>query len=244
MKLLLLAGSGEARELAALLACEEGLETIASLAGSTRAPLDLAVPVRVGGFGGRAGFEAFLDAESIDVVIDATHPFAARISRRTAEVCRERALPNLQLLRPAWQPGPGDNWNFIDSESEAADHIPSGATVFLGTGRQTLMRYANLADRTLICRRIDAPRKPFPFANGEYLLGRPPFSIEEEMALFRARHIDWLVVKNAGGELSRSKLDAARALGLPVLMVNRPPPPRCERVQTVAQALAWLRALR
>ncbi len=244
MNLLLLAGSGEARTIAHALAKMEGVSTIASLAGATRAPMDLGVPMRVGGFGGRAGFEAFLEAERIGAVLDATHPFAGRISRRTADVCRQRDLPLLQLLRPAWQPGPGDRWIFIDNESEAAGHIPEGATVFLATGRQTLLRFANLTGRYLICRRIDTPRRPFPFENGEYLMGRAPFSVEEEIALFRERGVDWLVVKNSGGDGSRPKLEAARALGLPVLMINRPPPPSgVARVETVEEALQWVRGL-
>ncbi len=244
MKLLLLAGSGEARRLAQHFSTMEGLDPVASLAGTTREPLDLEIPTRVGGFGGRVGFEAFLEAEEIAAVLDATHPFAGRISRRTADVCRNRKLPYLQVLRPEWVPQSGDNWIFIDNESEAVDYIPKGATVFLGTGRQTLMRYANLAGRTLICRRIDTPRHAFPFENGEYLVGRPPFSVEQEVELFTRRKIDWLVVKNAGGELSRTKLEAARRLGLPVLMINRPPPPAgAKRVASVKAALQWVEDL-
>ncbi len=243
MNLLLLAGSGEARTIARALAGMEGVNTIASLAGTTRAPMDLGVPTRVGGFGGRVGFEAFLEAERIDAVLDATHPFAGRISRRTADVCRHRDLPCLQVLRPPWRPGPGDRWIFIDNESEAAGHIPEGATVFLATGRQTLLRFANLAGRYLICRRIDAARQPFPFENGEYLVGRGPFTVAEEIALLRARGVEWLVVKNSGGAGGWPKLEAARALGLPVVMINRPPPPPAvTRVETPQAALAWVRA--
>ncbi len=244
MNLLLLAGSGEARAIAHGLAGMAGVSTIASLAGATRAPMDLGVPTRVGGFGGRVGFEAFLEAERIDAVLDATHPFAGRISRRTADVCRHRDLPCLQVLRPEWRPGPGDRWIFIDNESEAAEHIPKGATVFLATGRQTLLRFANLAGRYIICRRIDEARQPFPFENGEYLVGRGPFSVAEEIALFKARGVDFLVVKNSGGEGSRPKLEAARALSLPVVMINRPPPPAgVARVETPEAALQWVREL-
>ncbi len=243
MKLLLLAGSGEARRLAGQLAGEPGVTAIASLAGATRAPIDLPIARRVGGFGGAVGFKAWLEAEKIDAVLDATHPFAARISARSAAICRARGLSFLHLSRPPWQPGPGDRWHFVDDETQAAAHIPEGAVVFLGTGRKTLMRFANLSGRQLICRRIDTPKNPFPLANGEYLLGRPPFSITQEIELFERLKIDWLVVKNAGGETSRSKLDAARALGLPVLMIKRPAPPDALRVETVAQAMAWVRRL-
>jgi len=239
-RLLLLAGTGEARQLAGRLAGRPGLSVTASLAGTTREPADLPVPMRVGGFGGRAGFEAFLDAEGIEVVIDATHPFAHRISARTAEVCRDRGLAYLQLLRPEWRPGPGDRWTFITREDEAAVHVPPGATVFLATGRQSLPDFANLAGRDLICRQIDPPDAPFPFGNGRYLVGRPPFSVEDEKRLFTELGVDVLIVKNAGGAASRTKLDAARALGIPVVMIRRPPQPEAARVATVDEALAWL----
>ena len=119
---------------------------------------------------------------------------------------------------------------------------PPGATVFLATGRQTLERFANL-DARLICRRIDALRGPFPLPNGEWMVGRPPFAVEDEVALFRRLGVDWLIVKNAGGEASRSKLDAARILRIPVGMLARPPQPDCARVETVEQAMAWIRSL-
>jgi precorrin-6A/cobalt-precorrin-6A reductase len=112
--------------------------------------------------------------------------------------------------------------------------------VFLATGRQTLEAFAGLADCRLICRQIDPPDGPFPFPNGAYLLGRPPFSIADEVGQFTRLGVDWLVVKDAGGAASRTKLDAARDLGLPVLMIRRPPQPEAERVETVAAALDWL----
>lgn len=239
MTLLLLAGTGEAQRLAQALA-ERGVRTIASLAGATRAPRDLPIAVRSGGFGGDAGFESYLDTEGITAVLDATHPFAARITHRTARICAARGLPYCLLLRPAWQPEPGDRWTYIDAEEQAAEYIPEEATVFLATGRQTLERFAGLAPRTLYCRQIDPPDGPFPFEGGEFLIGRPPFSVEGELRLFQELGIDWLVVKNAGGAPSRTKLTAARQLGIPVLVINRPPPPPgALRVTTVAAALDW-----
>jgi len=244
VRLLLLAGTGEARELARELAAIPEVAAIASLAGATRQPLDLDLPTRVGGFGGRAGFEAFLKAERIAAVLDATHPFADRISRRTADVCRARGLPCLQLLRPPWTPAPGDRWTCVDHEGAAAEHIPEGATVFLATGPQHLERFANLSGRRLICRRIDPPRAPFPLPGGEYLVDRPPFTVADEIALMRKRGIDWLVTRNSGGQGSRPKLEAARMLGLPVLMISRPaPPPGVTPVESVEKALAWVRSL-
>lgn len=237
MTLLILGGTGEGRRLAEALA---GRDAIVSLAGATRAPGRLSLPTRIGGFGGHAGFIRFLEEAGITSVLDATHPFACRITERTARVCARKGLPYLQLLRPPWVPVAGDRWTEIACEEEAAEHIPMGATVFLGTGRQTLDRFSNLVGRRVICRQIDPPDGPFPFAGGEYLVGRPPFSVADELALFRDSAIDWLVVKNAGGETSATKLTAARKLGLPVLMIARPAGGDWPVVSTVREALDWV----
>ena len=237
MTLLLLAGTGEAKRMAAAL---KGRDVVASLAGVTRDPVPLPLPTRVGGFGGADGFRAYLEQVSISAVLDATHPFASRITRRTATICAERGLPFTQFLRPPWVPEEGDQWADIAREEDAAQHIPSDATVFLGTGRQTLDRFANLAGRRVICRQIDPPDGPFPFVGGEFLVGRPPFSVDDEVALFARLGVDWLVVKNAGGSPSRTKLTAARQLGIKVLMLARPPKGNWPVVATVPEALAWV----
>jgi precorrin-6A/cobalt-precorrin-6A reductase len=242
MTLLLLAGTGEAIAIAQALSA--GLmPVIASLAGATRLPRDLNVPTRAGGFGGDEGFRAYLREAGITAVLDATHPFAARISWRSARICQEEGLPYCQLLRPEWAPEAGDKWVMIESEEAAAEHIAPGSTVFLATGRQTLDRFANLGACRLICRQIDPPDRAFPFANGEFLVGRPPFSVEEERHLFKELNIDWLVVKNAGGEAPRSKLIAARQLGISVAMIKRPPQPEAVKVASVEAALDWVKAL-
>lgn len=240
MTLLLLAGTGDARRIAMRL---NGVDAIASLSGATRDPEALPIPTRSGGFGGEAEFARYLDDAGITAVLDATHPYAARITARTAKVCQSRGIPFLQFLRPGWIPEPGDNWTEIACEEDAAKHVPPGATVFLGTGRQTLERFANLAGCHVICRQIDPPSGPFPFAGGEFLIGRPPFSVDDEVALFSRRNIDWLVVKNAGGAASRTKLTAARLLGIPVLMLARPPKGNWPIVDTVDAAMDWVRAL-
>lgn len=242
-RLLLLAGTGEARRLAGALAGMEGVRATASLAGATRTPEALALPTRHGGFGGREGFRAYLRDEGVTAVLDATHPFAIRMTRRTADVCAEEGVAYAQLLRPEWAPGPGDDWVFFDREDEVAGFVPEGATVFLGTGPQGLARFANLRGRRVICRRIDPPQGPFPFPGGEWQLGRPPFSVEDEVALFSRLGIDWLVVKNSGGDASRSKLDAARALGIKVALMRRPAQPQAMRFETVEAALEWVRGL-
>ncbi len=242
MTLLLLAGTGEAQQIARHLA-ERDRPVIASLAGATRAPRDMPVAVRSGGFGGDAGFCAFLQEADISAVLDATHPFAARISNRTARICAGAQIPYCYVLRPGWTAQSGDRWTMVDREEDVERHIAKGLTVFLATGRQTLDRFANLTGRRLICRQIDPPDREFPFENGRFLIGRPPFSVAQETALFRDLQIDWLVVKNAGGMASATKLTAARDLGLEVAMINRPVPPDAPIVPSVAAALAWVDAL-
>ncbi|MCA8878731.1 MAG: cobalt-precorrin-6A reductase [Rhodobacteraceae bacterium] len=240
MRLLLLAGTSDARAVAEGLATRAGLSAIASLAGATRAPGDLPIPSRTGGFGGDDAFADWLRAHGIGAVIDATHPFAHRISSRTARICAALDLPHLHLLRPPWRPGPGDIWHEVADEAAAASLIPPGSTVFLATGRQTLDRFAGLRDCRVICRQIDPPDGPFPFPGGEFLVGRPPFSENDEAALFRRLAVDWLVVKNAGGMASRTKLDAARRLGLPVAVIARPSQPECLTVPDATSALLWV----
>ncbi|MFQ6548098.1 cobalt-precorrin-6A reductase [Aestuariibius sp. 2305UL40-4] len=242
MKVLLLAGTAEARELAAQMAAAE-INGVASLAGAVRRPAMPDLPARVGGFGGAEGFADYVRNEGIGAVVDATHPFAHRISARSQRVCGDLGVPYLQLLRPAWQAGRGDNWREVDREEDVVGLIPSGATVFLATGRQTLERFAGLKDCDVIARQIDPPDGPFPFPGGRFLVGRPPFSVEDEVALFRDLGVDWLVVKNAGGAPSRSKLDAAKLLEIPVAMIARPPQPPGAKMETVEEAMAWLTTL-
>lgn len=242
MTVLVLAGTSEGKEIATSLATL-GIKAVASLAGATRSPKSLDLPTRVGGFGGEDGFLAFLKDEKITAVIDATHPFAAIITERTARICKDTGMPYLQVLRPAWRAKAGDNWTEIAREEDAAAFIPQGATVFLGTGRQTLDRFSGLEGRRVICRQIDPPTAPFPFEGGEFLIGRPPFPVAREKALFQSLGIEWIVVKNAGGDASATKLTAARDLGIPVLMIARPVMPDAPRVETVAGAVNWAQSL-
>lgn len=238
MTVLVLAGTSEAR---AVLEYLQGQDVIASLAGVTRAPAGLPVPTRVGGFGGAEGLHRYVTEQNICGLIDATHPFAAKMTQTAAKVCADLKLPHVILQRPKWEPVAGDDWHFVDAISEIPMLIPKGAAVFLGTGRQTLSEFACLEGRRLLARVIDPPITPFPFENGEFLVGKPPFPMAEEIALFQEKYVDWLVVKNAGGQKSRTKLDAARALRIPVVMINRPALPRAKVVETVAETLKWIR---
>ncbi|MFB1025537.1 MAG: cobalt-precorrin-6A reductase [Octadecabacter sp.] len=246
MTLLLLAGTGDAKRIAWGLA-DSNVKVIASVAGATRTPDPLPVPTRIGGFGGEDGFRSYLRDAVITAVLDATHPFAAQISDRTARICGELGLPYAQVSRPVWTPEDGDNWTAIAAPADAVNHIANGSTVFLATGRQTLAEYANLAGRRIMVRVIDPPTAPLPFEGGEFIIGRPPFTQASEAALFRALGVTHLVSKNAGGQGGRAKLDAARELGLPVLLLDRPktaPQIRSpQQLVSVQDALLWVSSL-
>lgn len=241
MRLLLLAGTREARQIARTLSGESGLTLTASLATSERRPQDYGWPVRIGGFGGEAAFRAYLAEERVDAIIDATHPFAARMAERAARVAREMGLSYVRFLRPAWIPEQGDRWTCVDDESEVARHVPEGSTVFVAIGRRELSKLGNLGNRTLICRVREPTSDAFPFPNGRFLYQEAPFSVAEEVDLFRQLGVDWIVERNAGGDGSLPKIEAARELGLPVAMVRRPPQPEGATMSTVAETVDWVR---
>lgn len=234
VRVLVLAGTAEARELCARLPGE----VLASLAGAVRRSLAQGVPTRVGGFGGEDGFLRVLKEERIGAVVDATHPFAARITARTVTVCAREGIPYLRLERPGWTAGPGDRWVWVDGAAEAVALIPAGAAVFLATGRQSVADYAGLSG-PVWCRVIDPPEQAFPLARGGWVVGRPPFAVADEVALFRWLGVEWIVAKDSGAVEAEGKLAAARELGLPVAMIRRPAPVG-PRVETVEAALDWV----
>jgi len=238
--LLLLAGSGEAHDLASELAGRPDWRVSASLVLEPRVAGPLAVPTRQGGFGGDAGFAQFLAEEAVDAVLDATHPFAARISARTHRICAEQGVPHVQLLRPAWRAGPGDDWCEVADEAAANAMICPGQNVFTTTGRATLDGFAGFPGAQLFVRRLrdtgDAPK----LKNVTYVIDQGPFSVDHEIQVFKDLGINVLIAKNSGGASSRTKLDAARAMGLPVILIRRSPPSGAAQVQTVAQALDWI----
>ncbi|MDG1532556.1 MAG: precorrin-6A/cobalt-precorrin-6A reductase [Paracoccaceae bacterium] len=237
--LLILAGSGEARTLSAALAKRSDLRVTLSFVTPPRIKHTPNVEIRLGGFGGADGFVAFLKDAKIDAVIDATHPFATQIAHRTAQICTDRGVPHLKIMRPGWLPDPDDNWISVSSAEEAANEITPDKVVFVASGRQTLPALSKCVAQ-LICRQIDPPDGPFPFANGEYLQATPPFSVKDEVDLFKERGVQMLMVKNAGGAASRSKLIAAQQLGITVLMIERVPPPNCKIVETIEEAEVWI----
>ncbi len=244
MRLLLLAGTSEARHLAAALNQVRGVTLMASVAGGARAPASLGAATRIGGFGGDEGFATYLEREAIGAVLDATHPFSVGISHRSARICGVQGVPYAQLLRPSWRPGAGDRWHFAEDEARAASRIPEGGRVLVATGQQRLDAFGPMPGRRVYVRQIEsAPPGDPPFADGHWLVGDPPFSVADETALLRGLAIDWLIMRNAGGSASRSKLDAARELGIEVAMIRRPLQPEAIRLESVAAALAWVRKL-
>lgn len=240
-RLLILGGTGEAAALAeAAHAAFPDLTVISSFAGRTASPRALPGRTRVGGFGGADGIESFLRQERIDLVIDATHPFAATISAHAAAACAATGTPRLLLLRLPWQPGPGDRWLEVADMAEAARLVAKPARrVFLTVGPGDLAAFAGLTRVFFLVRLIQPPREPLPLADHGLVVARPPFSLEEERTLIARHRIDTLVTKQSGGG-SEAKLAAAREVGAAVVMIRRPEKPAGERVATVAEAMAWL----
>jgi precorrin-6A/cobalt-precorrin-6A reductase len=239
MTVLVLGGTSEARALAAALAGQPGLRVISSLAGRVSSPALPAGEVRMGGFGGAAGLAAYASAEGVGAVVDATHPFAETISANAVEACAQAGLPLLRLARPGWARRDGDDWHDAGSLEQAAAMLPGlGTRVFLTTGRQGLAAFAALQEWFLI-RCVDPPSGPLP-ARHEVLLARGPYQREAERALMTRFGIDVLVTKNSGGPLTAGKLDAARELQIPVVMVARPPDRAAVSVPEVADAFKWI----
>jgi precorrin-6A/cobalt-precorrin-6A reductase len=219
---LVLGGTAEARVLAAELAGRPGLRVISSLAGRVRNPALPAGEVRIGGFGGVDGLAGWAQAEGVDAVVDATHPFAETISAHAVGACAQAGLPLLRLARPGWDAQEGDDWRDARSLADAAAMLPAlGARIFLTTGRQGLAAFAGLDRLWFLIRCVDPPSGPMP-AGREVLLARGPYPREAELALMRRFAVDVLVSKNSGGSLTAGKLAAARELGIPVVMVRRP----------------------
>lgn len=214
---------------------------ITSLAGRTRRPAELAGQVRLGGFGGAQGLARYLEDQAIDLLVDATHPFAAAISRNAVEASALSGVPRLMLARPAWAPVAGDRWNEVESAAAAARQVATlGRRVFLTVGRQELGAFADLPEVWFLVRLIEALEDDLPLADYQLVLGRGPFAEAAEAELLRARRIDLLVSKNSGGPATYAKIAAARGLGLPVLMIARPALPPGDSVPDVDQALAWI----
>ena len=218
-----------------------GVQVIASLPEPERSFDPLPVPTRIGPFASSSEMEQWLDAESVTCLVDASHPFDDSISALAYELCRKRSLPYLRVLRPPWARTADDMWIGVSSVREAAGAVPETARVFSNTGWKTLPDYAEFRGRRLYMRHIHPSTGVPPFAFMEFVQGTPPFSVNEEAHLFKSLEISHLICRNVGGTASVSKVLAARALRLPVIMIARPPlPDGLPVVQTVAEAVEWV----
>ncbi|GAA4553460.1 cobalt-precorrin-6A reductase [Amycolatopsis samaneae] len=236
---MILGGTAEARELAGELVAR-GVRVVSSLAGRVARPRLPEGEVRVGGFGGVDGLARWLAEHDTGAVVDATHPFAERIGANAAEATRRAGVPLLRLARPGWQPEPGDVWHWVDDLGDAAARLPAlGRRVFLTSGRQGLAAFAGLDALWFLIRCVDPPGPPLPRAH-EILLDRGPYTVDSERSLLRDHRIEVLVTKDSGGTHTDAKLRAARELGLPVVVVRRPPRPEAETVGTVGEAVEWV----
>ncbi|GAA3391209.1 cobalt-precorrin-6A reductase [Cryptosporangium minutisporangium] len=235
---LILGGTGDARRLASLLA--GSYRVVSSLAGRVREPLLPPGLVRVGGFGGVGGLVTYLRESEISAVVDATHPFAAQMTRHAVEACELSGVPLVVLQRPGWESVPGDRWVRVPTLADAAAALPSlGQRVFLTTGAQGLGAFAGCRSSWFLIRTVDPPSGEVP-PHSEVLLARGPFTFEDELALLREHRIDVVVTKDSGGSATYPKLAAARAQGLPVVLVTRPPLPPVATVPTPEAAHRWL----
>jgi precorrin-6A/cobalt-precorrin-6A reductase len=245
MRILVLGGTTEASALARRLAGRPDIDAVLSLAGRTSAPAAAPLPTRIGGFGGVAGLVEALRRDGFDVVVDATHPFAVQTSRHAAQACAATGTPLVVFTRPAWTPGEGDRWIAVDGmESAVAALGPVPRTVFLTVGRLSLPAFAAAPQHRYVVRSIDAPDGLERLPRHDVVLARGPFGVAEEEGLMRRTGVEVLVTKNSGGDATSAKLEAARRLGLTVVMVARPPSPDVPRLHDLDAVMAWLEAHR
>ncbi|MCD1627007.1 MAG: cobalt-precorrin-6A reductase [Paracoccaceae bacterium] len=237
-RILLLGGTTEASALAQRLA-DTGADAVFSYAGRTDAPLSQPLPTRIGGFGGVEGLTHYLRDQSITHVVDATHPFAAEMSGNTVQACGLTHTALIALERPAWQAQSGDNWTCVPDIAAAVDALPDQpARVFLAIGKQNLAAFARRPQHHYLLRLVDAGPVPLPQAST--IIARGPFDVAGDTAVMRDHAITHIVAKNAGGAGAAAKLGAARALHLPVIMIDRPALPPRQLAGSVDEVLAWL----
>jgi len=243
LRVLLLGGTLDASRLAQALA-KAGVDGIFSYAGRTSAPIAQPLPTRVGGFGGVAGLQAFLQTERITHVVDATHPFAAQMSSNAVQACASAGVPLLALERPAWQAQSGDVWQHVPDIAAAVQALPTEpARVFLAIGRQHLAPFLACTQHWYLLRLVD-PVLDLPAERGQVVLDRGPFTVEGDRTLLQAYGITHIVSKNSGGAGAQAKLTAARERSLPVILIDRPFIAARPTVGDVDQVLQWIAVAR
>lgn len=221
-RILILGGTTEARQLAERLSGRDTIDVLLSLAGRTMDPLPQTAPVRIGGFGGSAGLAVFLGAKSIDLLVDATHPFAAQISANAADASMATGVPILALQREAWQPIVGDQWHQVaDIPAALAALGPIPRRVFLAIGRQEAHQADRFPQHFYLVRSVDPVDPPLMAPDVVSILDRGPFRLDDEVRLLKQHLIDCIIAKNSGGSATYAKIEAARSLGIPVLMIAR-----------------------
>jgi precorrin-6A/cobalt-precorrin-6A reductase len=243
MRVLILGGTYEAFQLAERLAARGGIEFISSLAGRTREPRLPNGQVRTGGFGGAEGLARYLRAERITHLINATHPFAAQISANAVAAAEAAAIPLLRLLRPAWAARQDDRWVAARDAAEAAELCRrKGGRIFLTLGSGELDAFAEIHNAHFLVRMVDAPQR-LPLRDCRVIAARGPFSLQDELRLLAEHRIGLIVAKNSGGDATYAKIDAARRMGLPIIMIERPAialDPRSPEVTGVDDVVAWI----
>jgi precorrin-6A/cobalt-precorrin-6A reductase len=245
MRVLILGGTTEASALAVALAQREGIEPVLSLAGRTERPVLPDVAYRIGGFGGADGLASHLRNEAIDAVVDATHPFAGRMCWNAAAACEHAGVPLLRLGRPAWVAGDGDLWVEVASIEDAVAALGEAPRrVFLTVGRLSLPAFGAAPQHHYLVRSIDAPDDLSMLPDRRLLLARGPFGVVAEETLMRDNRVEVVVTKNSGGTATAGKIEAARRLRLPVVMVARPPRPALPEAGSVEDAVEWLQGHR
>ena len=242
LKVLLLGGTTEAGALARLIAGDERFEGMLSLAGATRSPKASPLDTRIGGFGGQEGLANYLRQHGTGAVVDATHPFASVISANAAAAAKAAGIPCLAILRPAWEEAAGDRWTRVANIEAAADALgEEPRQVFLTIGRKDLAPFRDTVPHGYVVRSVDPPPPHLLPPNATVIAARGPFALEDEERLLENHRIDVIVTKNSGGSATVAKLAAARNAGIPVVMVDRPPPAG-PAVPTVEDAWRWLNA--
>ncbi len=238
-RILILGGTTEARQLAGMLVTRADCDVTLSLAGRTENPVHQPVPTRSGGFGGAQGLVDYLQEQKIDLLIDATHPYAARISANAAEAARLTGVAALALRRPAWKPVEGDRWTLVADVWHAIAAIgKSRRKVFLALGRQDVAAFTAAPRHSYVIRSVDPVEPPLDVPDATYILARGPFAEEDDCTLLGQHHIDAIVAKNSGGSATYSKIAAARTLGIEVILLNRPDLPELPSAETVNDILA------
>jgi precorrin-6A/cobalt-precorrin-6A reductase len=241
MKVLILGGTIEARAIAAALGPRAGIAVTVSLAGRTADPLPQAAPTRRGGFGGAAGLARYLGDEGIDVLIDATHPYAAAISANAARATASAGVKLIALRRPPWRKVAGDDWTEVETVEAAVQTLGQAPKrVFLALGRNELQPFTSAPQHLYLIRSVDPVDPPLAVPHATYVVARGPFSASEDRDLLQRHAIAAIVAKNSGGEAAYGKIAAARALRLPVIMLRRPALPEGASVATVDEVLALL----